>query len=76
MKNTKEKKQEPKLQLNGKDYNINDLGDDQKILVAHINDLNRKIDSTNFNLQQMSIGRDACINALSQALNKGQANED
>lgn len=66
--NKKDKTTDPMLNLNGVDYNINDLEDDQKILVAHINDLNRKVDSAKFNLQQMEIGRNACIAHLSEAL--------
>ena len=69
-KNKKEKNSEPKVNLNGVDYSINDMTDDQKVLLAHANDLNRKVDSAKFNLQQMEIGRDAVVNALSEALTK------
>ncbi len=69
-KNKKEKNSEPKVNLNGVDYSINDMTDDQKVLLAHANDLNRKVDSAKFNLQQMEIGRNAVVNALSEALTK------
>ena len=69
-KNKKEKNSEPKVNLNGVDYSINDMTDDQKVLLAHANDLNRKVDSAKFNLQQIEIGRNAVINALSEALTK------
>ena len=69
-KNKKEKNSEPKVNLNGVDYSINDMPDDQKVLLAHANDLNRKVDSAKFNLQQMEIGRNAVVNALSEALTK------
>ena len=72
-KNKKDKTTDPMLNLNGVDYNINDLEDDQKLLVAHINDLNRKVDSAKFNLQQMEIGRNACMAALSEALTQVDA---
>ena len=69
-KNKKEKNSDPKVNLNGVDYSINDMTDDQKVLLAHANDLNRKVDSAKFNLQQMEIGRNAVVNALSEALTK------
>ena len=69
-KNKKEKNSDPKVHLNGVDYSINDMTDDQKVLMAHANDLNRKVDSAKFNLQQMEIGRNAVVNALSEALTK------
>ena len=56
--------------LDDKEYNINDLQDDQKLMVAHINDLNRKIDSTKFNLQQMEIGRAGFVNSLKASLDQ------
>ena len=66
---TKEKNQ-PVLQLDDKEYNIEELADDQKVMVAHIADLNRKIESATFNLQQLQFGRQAFINSLKQELNK------
>jgi len=64
----KEKQNEPTLVLDEKEYNINDLGDDEKLMVAHINDLNRKVDSARFNLQQIEMGRQAFVNSLKAKL--------
>ena len=61
--NKKENKQ-PVLQLNDKEYNIDELAEDQKLMVAHIADLNRKIESVTFNLQQLQFGRQSFINSL------------
>jgi len=66
----KDKKTEPTLKLDDKSYNINELADDQKVMVSHIDSLNRKIDSTLFNLQQLEVGRAAFINGLKSALDK------
>jgi hypothetical protein len=66
---TKEKNQ-PMLQIDDKEYNIEELAENQKMMVAHISDLNRKIDSTTFNLQQLQFGRQAFINSLKEELNK------
>ena len=70
------KQNEPTLMLDDKEYKINDMGDDQKLMVAHINDLNRKIDSARFNLQQMEIGRQGFVQSLKVSLETPQAEED
>ena len=72
----KEKQNEPTLMLDDKEYNINDLQDDQKMLVAHINDLNRKIDSARFNLQQMEMGRQSFVQSLKNSLEAPEASEE
>tara|TARA_R110000824_G_C15019526_1_gene658219 strand:+ start:22 stop:255 length:234 start_codon:yes stop_codon:yes gene_type:complete len=71
--NKKEKK--PVLQLDDKEYNIEEMKDDQKLMVAHIADLNRKIESTTFNLQQLQFGRQSFINSLKSELNKEETPE-
>ena len=72
----KEKQNEPTLVLDDKEYNINDLQDDQKMLVAHINDLNRKVDSARFNLQQMEMGRQSFVQSLKNSLEAPEASEE
>ena len=66
----KENKQKstPMLNLDGKEYDINSMNDDQKTMVNHIADLNRKIDTSTFNLQQLQFGRQAFIDALKNVL--------
>jgi len=76
MANKKEKEKKPILVLDNKEYQIEDLGDDQKMMVAHINDLNRKIDGATFNLQQLQYGRQAFVNALKNDLEKDDKKED
>ena len=51
------------------------MTDDQKLMVSHIGDLNRKIETTTFNLQQLQFGRQAFIDALKQGLSE-DGNED
>ena len=76
MANKKEKEKKPTLVLDDKEYQTEDLGDDQKMMVAHINDLNRKIDGATFNLQQLQYGRQAFVNALKNDLEKDDKKED
>ena len=75
MANKKENEKKPTLVLDDKEYQIEDLGDDQKMMVAHINDLNRKIDGATFNLQQLQYGRAAFVNALKADLEGDQKKE-
>ena len=56
------------LNLDGKEYEINAMSDDQKTKVNHIADLNRKNDTSTINLQHLQFGRQAFIDALKSAL--------
>ena len=66
----KENKKEnaPMLNLDGKEYDISLMSDDQKTMVNHIADLNRKIDTSTFNIQQLQFGRQAFIDGLKASL--------
>ena len=59
------KENKPVLNLDGKEYEIDSMDDDQKVMVSHIADLNRKIETASFNVQQLQFGRQAFIDALS-----------
>ena len=69
-KNKNKKENVPVLSLDGKEYNINDMTDDQKVIISHIQDLARKIETTKFNLQQMEVGKDAFVKMLKDELTK------
>ena len=58
------KENKPVLNLDGKEYEIDSMDDDQKVMVSHIADLNRKIETASFNVQQLQFGRQAFIDAL------------
>ena len=51
-----------------KDYFIEDLTEQQQMMVNHIADLDRKIRSTQFNLDQLNVGKDAFVNMLTASL--------
>ena len=69
-KNKNKKENVPVLNLDGKEYNINDMTDDQKVIISHVQDLARKIETTKFNLQQMEVGKDAFVKMLKDELTK------
>ena len=54
--------------INDKDYNLEDLTEQEQMMVNHIADLDRKIRSTQFNLDQLSVGKDAFVNMLTASL--------
>jgi hypothetical protein len=58
----------PQLIIDGVEYDIESLTDQQKILLEHVADLERKVASAKFNVDQLQVGRDAFLNMLKQAL--------
>ena len=56
------------ITINDKEYTEEQLTDDQKVLINHITDLDRKIGSTQFNLDQLNVGRQAFMNMLQSSL--------
>jgi hypothetical protein len=52
-----------------------DMTQEQQILVNHIADLDRKIGSSQFNLDQLNVGKNAFINLLKQSLADVEASE-
>ena len=54
------------------EYIYEDMTDEQKMLTNHVADLDRKISSAKFNLDQLSVGKDAFIKMLKDALTKAQ----
>ena len=70
------KEKEPFLNIDGSEYSADELNDDQKLMVQHVSDLNRKIDGATFNLQQLQFGRQAFIDALKASLDEESSEED
>lgn len=54
------------------EYFFEDMTDEQKVLVNHVADLDRKISSASFSLDQLNVGKNAFINLLKEALNKSE----
>lgn len=62
-----EKKTTP-ISIDGVEYQFEDLTDEQKVLFNHCIDLDRKIGSTQFNLNQLLVGKDAFLKMLKDSL--------
>ena len=50
------------------EYFYEDMTQEQQVLVNHVADLDRKIASSRFNLEQLQVGKDSFIALLKKAL--------
>ena len=64
----KEKEKKPVLNLDDKEYVIEDMTDEQKAMVNHINDLQNKQNTNQFMGDQLAVGKEAFINMLRASL--------
>jgi len=67
-----EKKTTP-ITINDTEYTLEDMTPEQQTMINHVADLDRKISSTQFNLDQLSVGRQAFMNMLTQQLEVDEA---
>jgi hypothetical protein len=52
------------------EYQLEDLTPEQQVLFQHCIDLDRKINSTKFQLDQLSVGKQGFYNMLKESLSK------
>jgi hypothetical protein len=57
------------LTIDGVDYQFEDMTPEQQTLLNHVVDLDRKLNSAKFNVDQLQVGRDAFFGLLKTALN-------
>ena len=62
-----EKKTHP-VTIDGIEYDVNNFTDQQKMLLDHVVDLDRKLNSAKFSVDQLQVGRDAFFTMLKQSL--------
>ena len=56
------------ITVNDIEYIVEDMTDEQKTLLNHVNDLGRKLDNARFNMDQLAVGRDAFVARLAESL--------
>ena len=56
------------ITVNDIEYIVEDMTDEQKTLLNHVNDLGRKLDNACFNMDQLAVGRDAFVARLANSL--------
>ena len=62
------KNEKTPITVNDKEYFVDDMTDQQKTVINHIQDLDRKLASAKFNVDQLLVGRDAFVNMLAESL--------
>ena len=62
------KNEKTPITIDGVEYAFEDLTQEQQVLFNHCVDLDRKIGSAQFNLDQLMVGKQAFIERLKQAL--------
>ena len=70
------KQKDQTITIDDIEHKIADLSQKQITLVNHVADLDRKINSTTFNLDQLTIGRNACMSMLTEALKVNEEAEE
>ena len=64
------------ITVNDIEYNIEDFTDAQKTMLNHINDLDRKLGSAQFNLDQLNVGRSAFVKMLADSLEQPEEKDE
>ena len=75
-KKEKEMPKEQIITLFDKEYKESELSDEQKVMINHVADLERKIQSSEFNLQQLRFGKQAFVDALQASVDKQNEESD
>ena len=66
----KTEKEKPILKIDDKEYDIESMNDEQKSMINHIADLDKKLNSSEFKLIQLRFGRQAFVDALKTSIDK------
>jgi hypothetical protein len=69
------KNEKTPITVNDNEYFVEDLTDEQQAMVNHVSDLDRKLASMRFNLDQLVVGREAFVNLLAQSLETEEDSE-
>jgi len=56
------------ITVDDKEYTFEEMTPEQQTMVHHIADLDKKINGTKFNLDQLTVGKDAFVNLLKTSL--------
>ena len=71
----KKEKEKSVVKIDDKEYDVESLTDEQKSMVNHVLDLDRKLQSSEFNLVQLRFGRQAFTDALKASLDEKSSNK-
>jgi predicted component of type VI protein secretion system len=63
------------ITVNDKEYFVEEMTEQQQAMVNHLADLERKMSSAQFNMDQLNVGREAFANMLAQSLENPESKE-
>ena len=58
----------PKVILNDVEHDVADLSEEQRVMVAHISNLDAKLADARFNVDQLTVARQAFVDMLSKSV--------
>jgi len=56
------------ISIDGVEYHFEDMTQEQQALISHVSDLDKKLASARFNVEQLQVGRDAFFTMLKSKL--------
>jgi len=70
------KNEKKTITVNDVEHNVDDLTEQQVAMVNHIADLDKKLGSLGFNMEQLKVGRKAFVNMLTASLAEAESAEE
>ena len=70
------KNEKKTITVNDVEHDIDDLTEQQVAMVNHIADLDKKLGSLRFNMDQLNVGREAFVNMLTASLAEAESAEE
>ena len=70
------KNEKTPITVNDIEYNVEDMTETQKAYLNHVQDLDRKMGNAQFNLDQLSIGRQKFVELLAESLENPEEVEE
>ena len=71
----KEKKEQHKISCDVKEYIIEDMSDESKQILNHINDIQNKLNTNAFMKEQLEVSKEGFINMLRESLKEPEKEE-
>ena len=72
----KKEKDKPMLNFEDNEYVIEEMSDESKQILNHINDMQNKLNTNAFVKEQLDVGKEAFINLLRESLKEPEAKEE
>jgi|13_taG_2_1085334.scaffolds.fasta_scaffold122977_2 cell division protein ZapA (FtsZ GTPase activity inhibitor) len=72
---SKKQTEKTTITINDQPFYLEDMTMEQQAMVNHVQDLDRKMNTSRFNLEQLQFGRDAFMTALTASLQQEPGEE-